>query len=178
MIPSPRKRGEGGPKDRMRGGTEISGKELEMRTKDLPSFARAQSLRADMTEPESKLWTALRNRRLAGAKFIRQAPIGPYFADFLRREAKLIVEADGGQHADNAYDEKRDVYLVAQGYAALRVWNAEVMASMRDVCETILAALEGRLEPYERYRVPSSKVSAAPHPALRATFSPLAGRRV
>jgi len=148
-----------------------------MRTIDIPTAARAQTLRSDMTEPESKLWHALRNRRLAGAKFIRQAPIGPYFADFVCREVKLIVEADGGQHADSAYDEKRDAYLIAQGYAVLRVWNADVMASMRDVRETILAALEGRLEPFDRHRVPSTKFGAAPHPTLRATFSPHAERR-
>ena len=148
-----------------------------MRSIDLPTKARSQSLRAAMTEAETKLWGALRNRRLAGAKFVRQAPVGPYFADFLCRTAMLVVEADGSQHAESAYDEERDAYLVAQGYAVLRVWNGDVLRSIGDVCETILAAVEGRLEPHDRHRIPSPRIGAAPHPPLRGAFSPLAGRR-
>ena len=123
-----------------------------MRTKDLATSARAETLRRNQTEPEQKLWHRVRDRRLAGHKFTRQYPVGPFFADFACREAKLIVELDGSQHGENAYDERRDMFLVDQGYSVLRFWNFEVLQSMDMVCETILAAIDGRLEAYDRYK--------------------------
>ncbi len=150
-----------------------------MRTRNLPESARAQALRAESTDAEMKLWRRLRDRRLAGAKFVRQAPLGPYYADFVCRACKLVVEVDGSQHADSAYDDKRDASLVALGYRVLRFWNADVLHAIDDVCETIVAALEGRLTPFERFKTPTTEEDrptvedgAAPHPALRATFSP------
>jgi very-short-patch-repair endonuclease len=148
-----------------------------MRTRDIPKFARAQTLRAASTEAERKLWYRLRDRRLGGTKFVRQAPVGPYYADFVCRACKLIVEVDGSQHADSAHDGKRDAILIALGYRVLRFWNADVLGSIEDVCETIVAAVEGRLTPFERFRQPMAEGGAAPHPALRATFSPQAGGR-
>ena len=126
-----------------------------MRTRNLKSVARSQTLRADMTEAETKLWYKLRNRRLAGFKFVRQVSIGNYFADFACREAKLIVEADGNQHAGGRYDAARDKFLVDHGFAVLRFWNHKILAEMPSVVETILAALERRLEPYDQFKVPS-----------------------
>jgi very-short-patch-repair endonuclease len=148
-----------------------------MRTRDIPRTARAQTLRAASTEAERKLWYRLRDRRLGGTKFVRQAPVGPYYADFVCRACKLIVEVDGSQHADGAHDGKRDAILIALGYRVLRFWNADVLGSIEDVCETIVAAIEGRLTPFERFRQPMAEGGAAPHPALRATFSPQAGGR-
>jgi very-short-patch-repair endonuclease len=148
-----------------------------MRTRDIPKFVRAQTLRAASTEAERKLWYRLRDRRLGGTKFVRQAPVGPYYADFVCRACKLIVEVDGSQHADSAHDGKRDAILIALGYRVLRFWNADVLGSIEDVCETIVAAIEGRLTPFERFRQPMAEGGAAPHPALRATFSPQAGGR-
>jgi very-short-patch-repair endonuclease len=148
-----------------------------MRTRDIPKFARAQTLRAASTEAERKLWYRLRDRRLGGTKFVRQAPVGPYYADFVCRACKLIVEVDGSQHADSAHDGKRDAILIALGYRVLRFWNADVLGSIEDVCETIVAAVEGRLAPFERFRQPMAEGGAAPHPALRATFPPQAGGR-
>ena len=148
-----------------------------MRTKDLPTAARAQQLRAASTDAERKLWRRLRDRRLGVAKFVRQAPVGPYFADFACRESKLIVELDGSQHADSAHDATRDAFLVSQGFSVLRFWNNDALRATDSVCETILAALEGRLEPFERYKTPTPDVGAAPHPALRATFSPQSGEK-
>jgi len=144
-----------------------------MRTRNIPRSARAQTLRAASTESEEKLWRRLRDRRLGGAKFVRQHPVGPYFADFLCRACKLVVELDGLQHADSAYDDKRDEILGGLGYRVLRFWNAEVMGSIDNVCETIVAAVEGRLAP-ERFKRLTSEGGAAPHPAgLRpATFPP------
>ena len=156
-----------------------------MRTRNLPQSARAQALRAEPTEAETKLWRRLRDRRLGEAKFVRQAPIGPYYADFVCRACKLIAEVDGSQHANSAYDGRRDETLVALDYRVLRFWNADVLQSIDDVCETIVPALEGRLTPFERFKGHeredgrlTAEDGAAPHPALRAAFSPPgAGRR-
>ena len=107
-----------------------------------------------MTDPERRLWYALRDRRLGGHKFVRQEPIGPYFADFCCRERKLVVEVDGSQHAESARDERRDACLAAQGYAVLRFWNHEVMRHLDLVTETILARIEEgrRTSPSPRLR--------------------------
>jgi len=110
---------------------------------------------------------------------VRQAPVGPYYADFVCRACKLIVEVDGSQHAGSAYDDKRDPTLIGLGYRILRFWNADVLGSIDDVCETIVAAVEGRLAPFERLEPPTTAGGVAPHPAaLRAsTFPPQAGGR-
>ena len=63
-----------------------------------------------------KLWLSLRDRRLGGFKFVRQETIGPYIADFVCRERNIIIEVDGGQHADSATDRTRDAYLKSEGY--------------------------------------------------------------
>ncbi len=145
-----------------------------MRTRNIPRSARAQTLRAASTEAEKKLWRRLRDRRLGGAKFVRQAPVGPYYADFACRACKLVIELDGSQHADSAYDDKRDAVLIALAYRILRFWNADVVGSIDGVCETIVAAIEGRLAQFERFKGPTREGGAAPHPpGLRpATFSP------
>ncbi len=116
-------------------------------------IARARSLRRDSTEVERQLWSRLRDRRLGGRKFVRRMPVGPFFADFDCREARLIVELDGAQHAENRRDERRDAFLVAQGFRVLRFWNHEVVFDIAAVCETIVAALDGCLELYDRYRI-------------------------
>ena len=145
-----------------------------MRTRGVPKSARAQALRAASTEAEKKLWYRLRDRRLGGTKFVRQAPVGPYYADFVCRVCKLVIELDGSQHADSVYDDKRDAILVALGYRVLRFWNADVLGSIDDVCETIVAAIEGRLAPFDRFKRLTAEGGAAPHPSRlrRATFSP------
>jgi very-short-patch-repair endonuclease len=132
-----------------------------MRTRDLPTTARAQSLRAALTDAERKLWHRVRDRRLNGAKFVRQAPIGPYFADFACRESKLVVELDGSQHVDSARDATRDAFLVSQGYSVLRFWNDDALRAIESVGETILAALDGKLAPFERFKTPMPSVGAA-----------------
>jgi very-short-patch-repair endonuclease len=136
-----------------------------MRTRNIPKSARAQTLRAESTEAEKKLWRRLRDRRFGGAKFVRQAPIGPYYADFACGACKLVVEVDGSQHADSAYDEKRDAILNALGCRVLRFWNADVLGSIDDVCETIIAAIEGWLAPFKRFKRSTAEDGVAPHPA-------------
>ncbi|MET3580269.1 very-short-patch-repair endonuclease [Mesorhizobium robiniae] len=76
---------------------------------------------------------------------MRQMPIGPYFADFACRSEKLVVELDGSQHADSSYDRRRDEFMRSEGFSVMRFWNLDVLKSRTNVCETILAALEGRL---------------------------------
>ncbi len=98
-------------------------------------------LRTAQTDTETRLWYRLRNRRLAGFKFVRQEGIGRYVADFCCRDAKLIIEVDGGQHAESEHDRLRDAWLTGQGYRVLRFWNAEVMTNTAGVLDTILAAL-------------------------------------
>ena len=90
--------------------------------------ARARSLRRDSTDAERLLWRRLRDRQLAGAKFRRQHPIGPYSADLCCVEHHLVVEVDGGQHTDQQLqDDERTRYLAARGFRVLRFWNHEVL---------------------------------------------------
>ena len=117
-----------------------------MRGKDNASNSLTRKLKRQATDAEMALWPALRNRGLNGFKFVRQAPIGKYVADFLCRERKLIVEADGSQHFDNARDDVRDAWLLSEGYAVLRIGNASIIGHRERVLETIVAALEERLD--------------------------------
>jgi very-short-patch-repair endonuclease len=103
--------------------------------------ARARTLRRRQTDAEAKLWRALRNRQLGGAKFVRQEPIAGYYADFVCRERGLIVELDGGQHADSAHDRRRDAALRQAGFRVVRIWNNEVFGNFDGVLEHILLAL-------------------------------------
>jgi adenine-specific DNA-methyltransferase len=104
---------------------------------------RARSLRETSTDAEALLWFHLRDRRLANHKFRRQRPIGSYFADFACVEARLVVELDGGQHAQAAaYDEDRTRFMQSQGYRVLRFWNDEVLTRTKAVRERILQALQ------------------------------------
>jgi very-short-patch-repair endonuclease len=100
----------------------------------------AQSLRGNPTDAERRLWRALRLRQL-NVKFRRQVPIAPYVVDFLSFEHRLIVEADGGQHADSEHDARRDAWLRSQGFRILRFWNNDILANTEGVVITILEAL-------------------------------------
>ncbi|MDI9848633.1 DUF559 domain-containing protein [Rhodoblastus sp. 17X3] len=99
---------------------------------------RARAMRCEPTEAEAALWRILRNRRLATLKFRRQAPIPPYIVDFICFQHRIIVEADGSQHAESRYDEKRDAFLASQGFIVLRFWNHDVLNNPRIIEDTIL----------------------------------------
>lgn len=106
----------------------------------------ARKLRREMTEAERLLWYHLRNRRLAGFKFRRQVPIGPYIVDFLCPEKRVIVEIDGGQHNfpdERARDLERTRFLESRGYKVLRFWNNEVLWNLGGVLSVILEACQG-----------------------------------
>lgn len=101
----------------------------------------AARLRREMTDAEKALWSQLRNRRPAGFKFRSQWSLGPFIADFCCLSAKLVVEADGGQH-DEVTDAPRTTWLNEHGFRVLRFWNNEVLTNMDGVLQVILAALK------------------------------------
>ena len=106
----------------------------------------AQRLRANVTEAEQKTWYMIRNRRILGAKFRRQQPIGPYVVDFFCTEFGLIIEIDGSQHAQEQadYDRARTRWLESKGYKVIRFWNNDVLLEPRSVADAIYHALLDR----------------------------------
>ncbi len=102
----------------------------------------AKNLRKDQTDAENRLWFFLRNKRLGGHKFYRQFVFGPYIADFCCRRKGLIIELDGGHHAEaKLKDAIRTEYLRRRGFKVLRFWNNEVMKNVELVLEVILKNL-------------------------------------
>src|SRR5215213_8782374 len=100
--------------------------------------ATARRLRRNQTDAERTLWFRLRDRRLGGLKFRRQVPIDHYVVDFCCESARLIVELDGGQHAEQVEKDKaRAAALEARGYLVLRFWNNEVLQNTHGVLEVI-----------------------------------------
>ncbi|NLS15540.1 DUF559 domain-containing protein [Rhizobium sp. P40RR-XXII] len=116
-----------------------------MRGPEPKTTQRARSLRRSDNDAEAKLWSELRDRRLNGIKFVRQFPIGPYFADFACRGKQLILEVDGSQHADSPRDAARDRYMLDNGWSVARFWNVDILTAMPSVLETIVAICDGRL---------------------------------
>ena len=110
---------------------------------------RARALRKNLTDAEKLLWRRLRNRQLAGWKFRRQHPVGPFIVDFVCLEKKLVIEVDGGQHSTNLKEDiKRSNYLKNKGYRVLRFWNNEVLQEGESVLKVILKSLsEGSPSP-------------------------------
>ena len=107
------------------------------------SRSRARQLRKNPTDAERLLWQKLRFWQVDGRKFRRQQPLGGYIVDFVCLERRLIVELDGGQHADrNAYDKKRDDWLRSQGFVILRFWNHDVLNNIDGVMDQILDSLK------------------------------------
>ncbi len=106
---------------------------------------RARKLRREMTPPERILWVQLKMLKEQGYKFRRQAPIGPYIADFVCFAEKLVVELDGDSHGSNEsqkHDNVRDGFLRQQGFQVLRIPNSEVSRNLNGVVETILNKLK------------------------------------
>jgi very-short-patch-repair endonuclease len=104
----------------------------------------ARAMRRIATEAEQKLWLLLRDRRLDGIKFRRQVPFGPYILDFVCFERRLVVEVDGGQHADSEIDKMRDARLHAEGFQVVRYWNNDVLKNPEGVLTDLLARLEAK----------------------------------
>jgi very-short-patch-repair endonuclease len=111
-------------------------------------------MRAHPTEAEKRLWSMLRGSRTAGSRFRRQQIIFPYIVDFACLPARLIVETDGSQHADDRRDAGRDAWLTRRGFRVLRFWNNDVLAQTEQVAAAICAALNN------------------PHPPTAARWAP------
>jgi very-short-patch-repair endonuclease len=102
---------------------------------------RSQALRSRLASAEEWLWVELRDRRLNGLKFVRQAPIGPYFVDFLCRKHRVVVEVDGATHSNELeleHDKRRSAYLLSSGYREYRVDNDDVYDSMDYLLDGLL----------------------------------------
>ncbi|HDQ99768.1 MAG TPA: endonuclease domain-containing protein [candidate division WOR-3 bacterium] len=110
--------------------------------------ARARLLRRRSTDAERLLWSKLRDRRLAGAHFRRQHPVGPFVVDFCCLDARLIIEVDGGEHSVRVrQDQNRDQFLAGRGFRVLRFWNHEVLRQTEAILQAIAAALPPHLDP-------------------------------
>jgi very-short-patch-repair endonuclease len=123
-----------------------------------PTLLKAKRLRRDLTDAERKLWGILRNSQIEGAKFRRQQPIGPFVADFVCQDRRLVVEADGGQHQVSAADDRRTAFLKQAGYRMLRFWNGDILENIDGVAASIAIAL------------------TTPHPARASRESPSPSR--
>ena len=108
---------------------------------------RAQRLRNGATDSERRLWQQLRNRQLEGFKFSRQMPVGKFVCDFMCRERRLVIELDGGQHAESARDDERTAFLEAAGYQVIRFWNNDVLENMEGVLRVIVQVLKSEPTP-------------------------------
>jgi very-short-patch-repair endonuclease len=125
-----------------------------MKRKNLPT---CRTLRKNQTDAEKKLWSILRSRKLAGAKFRRQCPLGKYILDFYCPELKLCIEADGGQHYEDTgrqQDALRTQFLSGSGVQVLRFSNLEILNNIEGVLEVIRESIESK-----RARPPSPQSS-------------------
>lgn len=132
---------------------------------------RARALRKDATEAEKRMWQALRDT-FPAFKWRRQVPIGPYFADFFSFAAKLVIEVDGGQHAEaTSYDARRTEFFQAQGLTVLRFWNNDVLANTNGVMTQISLSLREREGAAQRRKGEGDQ----PPTSVRRTPSPSQG---
>lgn len=108
----------------------------------------ARVLRTNSTIQERRMWNLLKNHQFHGLKFKRQQPIGNYIVDFICKEAKIIIEIDGGQHNEDSNienDKIRTDYLKSKGYKVLRFWNNEIY----DNIEGVLKKIESEINPLQ-----------------------------
>lgn len=157
IVPSPRKteRGLGA----VHGDSQLRGPKSE-------TTQRARILRQSDNDAEAKLWSELRDHRLNGLKFVRQHPVGPYFADFACRERLLVVEVDGASHINNFRDRRRDALMNNEGWSVVRFRNADVLRVTPSILATILAVCDGRLVD----AVETSDLRFAPAPRFYASM--------
>ena len=87
------------------------------------------------------MWSALRDRRLTRYKFRRQHPVGDFIVGFACTEFRLVIELDGGQHADDPADIRRTAWLEGQGWKVIRFWNNDILTNTDGVLQAILRAL-------------------------------------
>jgi very-short-patch-repair endonuclease len=100
----------------------------------------ARRMRSDQTDAEKRLWAVLRGHRLDRLSFRRQVPIGPYIADFVCHDAKVVVEVDGATHGTDEEidrDRRRDAWFAGRGFVTLRYTNDDVRRDIDSVAEAI-----------------------------------------
>jgi very-short-patch-repair endonuclease len=106
---------------------------------------RIRELRNNPTQAERALWQQLSARKIAGVRFNRQVDIGPFVADFASRSLRLVIEVDGGQHAEQAdADAQRMRAIESYGFRVIRFWNNDVLGNLDGVVaeiERVIAAL-------------------------------------
>jgi len=114
----------------------------------------ARRMRRELTDPEARLWKHIKGEQLGGFRFRRQHPIGRYVLDFYCPAARLAVELDGGQHAEDcrqvAHDQERDRFLVENGIRVLRFWDTDVLKRTEAVLQEIWDALHTPGPPQSR----------------------------
>ena len=111
----------------------------------------ARNLRKNSTIQERRLWNLLKNKQFYNLKFKRQQPIGDYIVDFVCREAKIIIEIDGGQHnfSENIeLDKIRTEFLNSLGYKVIRFWNNEIYENINGVLEKLKQEINPHQEHY------------------------------
>lgn len=105
----------------------------------------ARKLRRESTPHERRLWALLRRKNFQHLKFRRQYVIGKYIVDFCCPAKKLVIELDGGGHAEERQmqnDKARDAFLQSEGFKILRVWNNELKNNLEGVFEEIIALIK------------------------------------
>jgi very-short-patch-repair endonuclease len=141
LSPSPAPSGRGrGP---AREGREGEGAGRARAILSVMAKRKARRLQITLTDAERRLWSALRARPLKGYKFRRQHPLGPFIVDIACLEHRLVVEADGGQHADSDDDRRRTAWLERRGWRVVRFWNNDILANPAGAEEVVLRELEG-----------------------------------
>ena len=133
-YPRPAKRGEGGEDRRSKPGEGQCEDQTARQIAEHVAYAAMQRMRRQNYGSRCEIdgWPD---------SIVRQEPIGPYIADFVCREAKLVVEVDGGQHNEPERDQRRDAFMSAEGYRILRFWNPDALTNMDGVLQTILSSL-------------------------------------
>jgi very-short-patch-repair endonuclease len=132
---------------------------------------RSRELRANMTDAERKLWAYLSARKVAGVRFNTQFPIGGFVCDFVSRGAKLVIEVDGGQHAEaEQADAERTRFIERRGYRVIRFWNNDVLGNVEGVVGEIERVL-GEMGAQQNRPSPNP----APGERCPASFRPCRG---
>jgi very-short-patch-repair endonuclease len=109
-----------------------------------PSTLQSRKQRQNQTDAEKLFWHSVKAKRFSGYKFRRQFPVGPFYADFVCVEAKLVVEIDGGQHNENQKDITRTLFLNKNGYEVIRFWNNEILGNIEGVLLSLSLTLSRR----------------------------------
>ena len=127
--------------------SDLPGPESAATFKSERAVVSARRMRKAMTRAECLLWAELRRLPLRGTHFRRQAPFGPFIADFLCHGARLVVEVDGDVHAApdaERRDLERQSWIESRGYRVLRVANARVLANAHAVAQEIFGVVDAR----------------------------------